>query len=175
MPQPPLARAFPEPNHNHRRCRSSLLERAQHAFQAKGMKLTELRRRVLEEVAASHQALGAYELLDRMAAKGSRLAPISVYRAIDALHDVGLVHRLESRNAFFACHAAHAPDSNQLVLACERCGRVAEIDGEQVFGAIGAALSAAAFEPTQIVTEISGVCQACRGQNDGVEYDGVGI
>jgi Fur family zinc uptake transcriptional regulator len=129
---------------------------------SKGLKLTELRRRVFEEIAASHEALGAYEILDRLAAKGPRLAPISVYRAIDALLAAGVVHRLESRNAFFACHAAHAPERDQLILVCERCGRVAEIEGETVFAAIGEAVERAAFAPRRTVAEVSGECSDCR-------------
>lgn len=158
----PTVDVFPNPDHNHGSCETALLERATRLFEAKGMKMTDLRRRVLEEIAASHEALGAYEILDRMAAKGPRLAPISVYRAIEALHEVGLVHRLESRNAFFACHGSHAPERDQLILACERCGRVAEIAGDQVFAALGLALQRASFEPRRTVTEVSGVCAACR-------------
>ena len=154
--------AFPAPGHDHAPCRSTLIERGRRRFEARGMKMTELRRRVLDEIASSHLALGAYEILERLAAKGSRLAPISVYRSIDALNEVGLVHRLESRNAFFACHASHAPDRSQIILACERCGQVAEIDGDQVFAALGAAIERASFEPHRTVTEISGVCAACR-------------
>ena len=90
---------------------------------------------VFQEIAAaSHQAIGAYEVLERMAARGERLAPISIYRAIDALVAAGIVHRFESRNAFFACHAGH--EQRQLVLACERCNSVAEVDGAKVFAAI---------------------------------------
>ena len=167
------ADVFPAPGHNHDPCRSSLLERASRLFEAKAKKMTGLRRRVLEEIAGSHQALGAYEILERLAAKGPRLAPISVYRAIEALNEVGLVHRLESRNAFFACHASHAPDRNQLILACERCGRVAEVEGDQVFAALGRAIEQAAFEPRRTVTEVSGVCAACRpegGTRDGARH-----
>jgi Fur family zinc uptake transcriptional regulator len=162
MAQTWSADAFPVPKHNHGRCQSVALRRAQRLFDAKGLKLTELRRRVLEEISASHEALGAYEILDRLASKGRRLAPISVYRAIDALLAAGAVHRLESRNAFFACHAAHAPDRNQLILACERCGRVAEIEGEPVFGAIAHAVERAAFTPRRTVAEVSGECADCR-------------
>jgi len=157
------ADAFPVPRHNHGRCQSAALKRAQRLFEAKGMKLTELRRRVLEEISASHEALGAYDILERLAAKGRRLAPISVYRAIDALLEAGAVHRLESRNAFFACHSAHDPERNQLILACERCGQVAEIEGGKVFAAIADAVEAAAFLPARTVAEVSGVCAACRG------------
>jgi Fur family zinc uptake transcriptional regulator len=156
------ADAFPIPKHNHGRCQSAALERARHLFEAKGLRLTDLRRRVFEEIAASHEALGAYEVLDRLAAKGPRLAPISVYRAIEALLAAGAVHRLESRNAFFACHAAHAPDRDQLILVCEHCGRVAEIADESVFVAIAGAVERASFTPRRTVAEVSGECSDCR-------------
>ena len=162
MAQAYSADAFPVPKHNHGRCQSAALLRTRRLFEAKGLKLTELRRRVFAEISASHEALGAYEVLERLASKGRRLAPISVYRAIDALLAAGAVHRLESRNAFFACHAAHAPDRNQLILACERCGRVAEIEGEPVFAAIAHAVERAAFAPRRTVAEVSGECADCR-------------
>lgn len=154
--------AFPDPDHNHGSCQTALLHRASEQFEARGMKLTDLRRRVLEEIAASHQALGAYDILDRLASKGPRLAPISVYRAIDALHEAGLVHRLESRNAFFACHTGHAPERDQVILSCDRCGRVAELAGEQVFAALKAVVDTARFDVRRMVTEVSGICATCR-------------
>ncbi len=153
---------FPAHDHNHGSCEADLLARATRQFETKGMKLTELRRRVLEEIAGSHQALGAYDILERLSTKGPRLAPISVYRAIDALHGAGLVHRLESRNAFFACHAHHDPARDQVFLACERCGRVAELPGDQVFEALHALVEQADFQVRRSVTEISGTCAACQ-------------
>jgi Fur family zinc uptake transcriptional regulator len=154
--------AFPAPDHNHGSCEADLLARAARLFEAKGIKLTELRRRVLEEIAASHQALGAYDILERLSSKGQRLAPISVYRAIEALHDAGLVHRLESRNAFFACHSQHDPARDQVFLACERCGRVAEMPGEQVFSAMRVLVEKARFQVKRTVTEVSGTCASCQ-------------
>lgn len=162
MPRRHEHSAFPEHDHNHGSCETELLDRAVQLFEARGMKLTDLRKRVLEEIAASHQALGAYEILDRLSAKGQRLAPISVYRAIDALHGAGLVHRLESRNAFFACHSHHDPQRDQVILACERCGRVAEIEGEHVFAALDALVGKANFEKRRTVTEVSGMCAGCQ-------------
>lgn len=156
--------AFPQPGHNHARCLSHALDRARHAFEHKGLRLTELRRQVFEEIAGSHHSIGAYEVLDRLAAKGTRLAPISVYRAIDALIEAGVVHRLESRNAYFACHSAHAAGdgAHHLVLVCERCGTVAEIESGGVCGALDAAARQAGFEPRVRVVEMSGLCAHCR-------------
>lgn len=154
--------AFPPPGHNHGSCVALALERAERAFEEKGLRLTDLRRRVLEEIAGSHHAIGAYDVLERLGQKGSRLAPISVYRAIDALLSAGVIHRLESRNAFFACHVTHAADRDQLILACERCGRVAEVPGKPVFDAIAGAARKVLFQPRHTVAEVSGICADCR-------------
>ena len=52
---------------------------------------------------SSHRPLGAYEVIDELAKSMLRPAPITVYRALDFLMENGLVHRIESRNAFLAC------------------------------------------------------------------------
>jgi Fur family zinc uptake transcriptional regulator len=119
MTQAAASNAFPAPEHDHDRCLAEAMERAQEAFKTKGLKLTPLRQSVFQEIAGSHRAIGAYEVLDKLATRGERLAPISVYRAIDALVAAGLVHRL-SRNAFFACHAGH--EMRQLILAARPAG-----------------------------------------------------
>lgn len=162
MTVPPHRPGFPEPGHDHKPCLADTVARAVAAFEAQGLRLTPLRRSVLEEVAGSHAAVGAYDVLDRLARKGGRrLAPISVYRALDALVEAGLVHRLESRNAFFACHAAHAPNRRQIVLACERCGTVAEVAAPAVFDGIAAAAGGVGFAPARALVEVIGDCGRC--------------
>jgi Fur family transcriptional regulator, zinc uptake regulator len=162
-----LGAAFPAPEHNHDRCLDEAMARARQAFEAKSMRLTPLREAVFREIAAaSHQAIGAYDILERLAAQGDRLAPISVYRAIDALVTAGIVHRFESRNAYFACHAGH--EQRQLVLACERCNAVAEVDGARVFAAIDKAADAVKFSASAsraAVVEVWGLCANCRDQD----------
>jgi Fur family zinc uptake transcriptional regulator len=165
MTQAVATKAFPAPEHDHDLCLEEAMERAREAFQEKGLKLTPLRQSVLREIAASHKAIGAYEVLDRLANRGERLAPISVYRAIEALVSAGIVHRFESRNAFFACHAGH--QMRQLVLACEACGRVAEADADQVFAAIDNTTERAGFAAKGAVIEVRGLCASCGGHDRG--------
>jgi Fur family zinc uptake transcriptional regulator len=155
---------FPEPGHDHEPCLAETVARAQSVFEGLGLRLTPLRRQVLEEVAGSHAAVGAYEVLERLAQKsGRRLAPISIYRALDSLVEAGVVHRLESRNAFFACHASHAAHRRHVVLACERCGTVAEVAGTGVFEAIAAAAVEVGFKPARAMVEVIGDCGRCGG------------
>lgn len=158
----PAETGFPDPGHDHGSCVVDTLARAQQIFAARGLRFTPLRRRVLEQIAGSHTAVGAYDILERLARPGERrLAPISVYRALDSLVETGLVHRLESRNAFFACHTPHAGDRRQVVLACDACGAVAEMPSETVFDGIAAVARTAAFRPSRTMVEVIGHCQRC--------------
>lgn len=165
MSKPKRAAGFPHPEHNHAPCLAETLERAERVFDAKGLRLTPLRRQVLGEIAGSHTAVGAYDLLERLtSASGRRLAPISVYRALDSLVEAGLVHRLESRNAFFACHASHGENVRQIVMACDRCRTVLELDGSSVFKDLELQATRLGFAPERTLIEISGRCGACDGR-----------
>lgn len=155
----------PHSSEDHRakdRVKSSL-DRATQIFEEKNLRFTDLRRKVFEEIASTTASVGAYEVLDRLSKKGTRLAPISVYRALDALLEAGVVHRLESKNAYFACRRLHSPRTGRrpMFLSCETCGTVQETDGEDIFGAINSAARSAKFEPRVKFVEVSGTCHEC--------------
>ena len=139
------------------------LERASQIFEEKNLRFTDLRRKVFEEIASTQASVGAYEILDRLARKGTRLAPISIYRALDALLEAGVVHRLESKNAYFASRAMDKPGTGRrpMFLACEVCGHVVETDGEDIFAAIDTAAGGIKFEPRVKFVEVSGTCEQC--------------
>ena len=121
-----------------------------------------MRRHVLEVLAASHKPVGAYEIIDAVAARGPRPAPITIYRALDFLTAQGLVHRIESRNAFLACINNHATGMPVVFLICEHCGAVGEAASGAVADGLNAAAKSAGFTPKSPVIEISGVCAHCR-------------
>ena len=149
---------FPSPGHNHDRCASDAIAHAEALCAERQERLTPVRRRVLEALLASHAPLGAYELIDRLAADGGRPAPITIYRALDFLREQGLVHRIESRNAFIACVHNHATGDPVVFLICETCGAVGEAAGAAVAETIRTASRAAGFTPKTPVIEISGIC-----------------
>ncbi len=156
--------SFPEPHHNHSHCTAELLSRAERTCERRGSRLTGQRRDVLNCVAQSHSAVGAYDIIERMAAHGPRPAPITVYRALDFLEAHGLVHKIESRNAFVACTHAH-DGQPAAMLICETCGLVAELDAPSVFATLGKAASAQGFTPRRMMVEVSGACNACAGKS----------
>ena len=111
-----------------------------------------------------HRPLGAYEIIDRLAESGPRPAPITVYRALDFLLANGLVHRIESRNAFIACISRHQAGAMMVFLLCDLCGTVGEAPSAAVAKSLIAAAKRAGFTPKTPVVEIAGVCAHCRGR-----------
>jgi len=152
---------FPTPDHDHDRCASTAIAHAEALCAAHGQRLTPIRRQVLEALLASHQPLGAYEIIERLAHE-TRPAPITVYRALDFLRQNRLVHRIESHNAFVACVHDHSGDDPVVFLICERCGMVGEAPGGAVADALKAASRKAGFTPKNPLIEIAGVCSHCR-------------
>lgn len=153
---------FPAPGHDHDRCASDALAHADAICAARGQRLTPTRRAVLQALLASHQPLGAYELIDRLAQTGGRPAPVTIYRALDFLREQGLVHRIESRNSFIACVHNHESGDPVVFLICDVCGAVGEATGAGIADAIKAATRVAGFAPKTPVIEISGTCAHCR-------------
>jgi Fur family zinc uptake transcriptional regulator len=156
------ANVFPGPNHDHGRCSSAAMAIAEAKCMEHGRRLTPIRRHVLDVLLGSHQPLGAYEIMERLAPQGRRPAPITVYRALEFLRDNGLIHRIESRNAFVACVHNHASAEPVVFLICERCGAVGEAASMAVAATLSAAARAAGFTPKSPVIEIGGICAHCR-------------
>jgi Fur family zinc uptake transcriptional regulator len=152
---------FPAPDHDHDRCASAAIAHAEEQCTAREQRLTPIRRLVLETLLASHQPLGAYDIIDRLPEE-NRPAPITVYRALDFLRDNGLVHRIASRNAFVACVHNHVGDDLVVFLMCERCGAVGEAPGGAVAEALKASSRAAGFSSKSPMIEIAGICSHCR-------------
>jgi Fur family transcriptional regulator, zinc uptake regulator len=155
---------FPTPDHDHARCAADTLAHAEALCAARAQRLTPLRRQVLEALTVSHRPLGAYEIMDRIAEKGARPAPITVYRALQFLLNNGLVHRIESRNAFLACVHNHDVGALVAFLICDRCGAVGELPASAVGESLAAAAKKVGFRPKMSVIEISGICSHCRNR-----------
>jgi Fur family transcriptional regulator, zinc uptake regulator len=153
---------FPAPGHDHARCTSDAIAYAEAQCAARAQRLTPIRRQVLEALLSSHNPLGAYEIIERMAGKNGRPAPVTVYRALEFLRGNGLVHRIESRNAFVACAHNHAGDDLVVFLICERCGAVGEAAGGGFAEALKASSRTAGFLPKSPLIEIVGICSHCR-------------
>jgi len=153
---------FPAPGHDHDRCTADAIHHAETVCAGRSQKFTPIRRQVLGALLGSHRPLGAYEVIDELAKTMSRPAPITVYRALDFLMENGLVHRIESRNAFLACAHDHAEASMVAFLICDKCGSVGEVPATRVAQSLNDAARTTGFAPKLSVVEITGTCAHCQ-------------
>jgi len=143
-------------SHDHASCIAAAIDVAEADCARKRLQFTPVRRRVLEILLESHVALGAYDVLDRLAAEGLGSKPPIAYRALNFLVENGFAHRVERLNAYIACGQpgqAHAP----AFLICRACGQVAEAE------APGPIAGAEGFAVETTVVEAEGLCPACQG------------
>src|SRR5947199_2246796 len=158
----PARPAFPGPDHDHGRCTADAIAHAEQVCAKRAQEFTPIRRQVLQALLSSHRPLGAYEVIDELAKTMPRPAPITVYRALDFLMENGLVHRIESRNAWLACAHDHDATSMVAFLICDHCGSVGEIPAAPVAQSVNAAARATGFAPKMSVVEIAGTCAHCQ-------------
>ena len=107
------------------------------------------------------EPLSAYAILDRLRDKGLR-APLQVYRALDKLIELGLIHRLESLNSFVACQHPGCEDRESMVFAiCETCGKVSEVADDTVERQLKRLATRNGFAMTSCIIELRGHCRSC--------------
>ncbi|MBP0591568.1 transcriptional repressor [Paraburkholderia sp. LEh10] len=127
----------------------------------RGEKLTPIRRKVLELLLTSGRATKAYSLLDDMRQIHPGSAPPTVYRALDFLLSAGLVHKIESINAFAVCHDLTQCQHGILVV-CQQCGNVTELHQPALREALVAQIENAGYRLAGDGIELKGLCSACQ-------------
>jgi Fur family zinc uptake transcriptional regulator len=152
--------SFRAPRHDHRRCVRDALRRAREVCVVNHARLTSTRQRVLELVWSAHQPMLAYDLLEQLRSDLPRAAPPTIYRALDFLQAHGLVHRIESLNAYIGCANPSHPHCGQFLI-CTQCNEVAELDDGRISAVIEARARAQGFECATQTVEIRGQCPRC--------------
>ena len=188
------AASFAGDRHDHRACVEVALATAARLCLERRARLTPLRRRVLELVWRSHAPVGAYDILGRLSAepgtatekgtakeKGTaaeqgtakererrRSAPPTVYRALEFLLAQGLIHRIESLNAYVGCVHPDGDHGGQFLI-CTGCGATAEVHDPRVDAAVARRAEELGFAVARKTIEVAGLCPPCqrrRGEAD---------
>ncbi|MDQ2070466.1 transcriptional repressor [Natronospira bacteriovora] len=147
--------------HNHQHCIRNALASAERVCAERGARLTPLRKRVLELIWESHEAIKAYDLLDRLGDEGGSAKPPTVYRALEFLLAQGLIHRIESENAYVGCRHPERTHEFQLLI-CDDCRHVEEISVAGVTRALGEQALKQGFRVSSQTVEVHGQCPDCR-------------
>ena len=153
-------------SHDHQRCIDAAIHKAEALCHAKEARLTPIRKDVLRVIWQSLQPLGAYTIQEQLNATDQRrvLAP-TIYRALEFLSDLRLIHRIASLNAYIGCPFPGS-DHSDLFLICRRCGGAAECSAEGVNNVIAATAKKANFQLESQSLEIVGLCPQCQSTPD---------
>ncbi len=149
--------------HHHVHDATGFVAAVEHACHERGLRLTPIRARVLGLVADAGQPIKAYDLLElvRDGEGPGAAAPPTVYRALDFLLANGFIHKLESVNAFVACHHPSTAQHSVPFLICDRCHSAIELEDLDVVAQLESRARALGFQPTAQTLEVHGTCARC--------------
>jgi len=148
--------------HNHEHCIETALSQAHERCKAQGARLTSQREKVFTLIWQSHKPLGAYTLMDMLAAESTkRVAPPTVYRALDFLLEHQLIHRIHSLNAFIGCTHPDDHHGNSFMI-CEDCGIAIEFASDQQDQNMLQTAEKFGFTVKAQSIEVVGCCQLCQ-------------
>lgn len=150
--------------HDHDVCVDEAMNVARALCEERAVALTPIREKVLQIVWRSHKPVGAYEVLDELSRTHKAARPPTVYRALDFLMAEGLIHKIESLNAYLGCVEAGAPHTSQFLI-CRKCGTAEEIVDPKLDKALDAAARHVRFIVEHKVVEIAGLCAPCAADS----------
>lgn len=159
MPTKPVQTAAPLAQHAV--LPAGALRLAQKLCADAGERLTSARLNAYIELVTQGRPVSAYELLALLEAREQRkLAPLTVYRQLEFLTRVGLIHKLASAQAFLACdHPDHPHDG--LYLVCSTCGHADELESTALNQLLGHAAQSRGFQSKRRIVELEGTCKSC--------------
>jgi Fur family zinc uptake transcriptional regulator len=156
--------------HDHDRCIKAALASANSLCAEKNARMTATRESVLRLLWQSHQPLGAYQLQDQLSRLLNKpVAPATIYRAVDFLLGLGLIHRIASLNAYIGCPFPNSEHSN-LFMICSDCGSVAEVAHNTLNGLLQNICDKTNFTLQSQSLELFGQCPQCCSETEGSSH-----
>lgn len=147
--------------HHHVRDPQAFVRAVETACDARGLRLTAPRRMVLQLIAESDKPIKAYDLLEQIKTSQASAAPPTVYRALEFLTEHAFVHRLESINAYLACHHPGGEAHATPFLICDICHSAQELEQPAWIGDLEQDAVRAGFKVRDQILELHGICKDC--------------
>lgn len=181
MPHAHYAHAHHEHSHAHsHHCQvhhhdidARLAEAVAHC-QSSDARFTPLRQEVYRLILQADKPMGAYDLMTALqdgrfaeqekkngTAKKVNIAPPTIYRSLDFLLSQGLIHQLNSINAYVPCCHPRATHSSAFLI-CKNCKNVQEYSDLPIDGLIAQSQNDTGFVIEKSIIELQGLCRECQ-------------
>ena len=146
--------------HSHSRCVSKAKSRLHSHLKLKEKSLGRIDEPILSFLLVNHRAFGAYDIVEYVSKLGKRVQATQVYRSLENLMELGVVHKLKTKNAFIACFGDGECISQQFFI-CDVCDGVSEIQSKNLSASIQDIAKKNKFTINLPSIEILGVCAEC--------------
>ncbi len=144
--------------HDHKpQTNAEIMQAAREICDAQGRRFTPLREHVFELVVNADGAVKAYDILGQIRPDIGSPKPPTVYRALDFLTELGLIHRVEALNAYIACDHSQGNHIAEFFI-CENCDSLQERHANDHVECIPNG-----FAIRHSVIEHYGLCTNCSG------------
>lgn len=140
----------------------SYVKEAFDRLRERGFRITTPRRQVLELLDGEDRAQSPYDIRNRLGERGIRMDVVTVYRVLEVLERLGLVHRVYSTGGFVRCRRSDL-EGHHHHLVCTACARVTEITGDRVDGMVARVERDSGYRVAGHILEMYGLCRTCRG------------
>jgi Fur family zinc uptake transcriptional regulator len=138
-----------------------VLDKIDRHLRKNGGRMTAVRREIVHKMAELGAPKTAYQILEAANRKRkAKLSAISIYRTLGFLIEAGVVLKLESKNAFELCLNAEREHSH-LVMVCDRCGHVQEIEDPALCKTLENAAKKHGHRLKHHAIELHGACSSC--------------
>jgi Fur family zinc uptake transcriptional regulator len=124
----------------------------------KSVRLTPLRKKVLDIISQSHKALKAYDILEILRKEGFNDKPPTIYRALDFLIENAAVYKLNIINSY--CASFNKKDGIFCFLICEKCFEVEQYQNPNLNEEITKIIKNKTIK--NIALEITHICKNCN-------------
>lgn len=141
-------------------------DRAIAELRANGLRITKPRVEVVKTLAESAEALSPYAIHARIKAAGGQIDVVSVYRILETLEALDLVHHVGLAEGYRACGLDHSHANHSQHVVCRDCRKVVEIDlSDPVVSQSISSAAKVGFHDAQVKLEILATCDDCESKH----------
>ena len=148
-------------SHQHSDCISKAKTRFLERLRDRGKAIGTNDEPVLNLLLSNHGIFSAYDIAEKISESGKRVRPIQIYRSLEKLINLGLVHRLSTMNGYIACFEDGECATGQFFI-CTECESVKEIDSQLLDREILGSAQENNFSIASKNIEVLGLCGHCQ-------------
>ena len=116
--------------------------------------------RTLNILKKNNKGLTAYGVL-RELQKYKNIKPMTVYRSLKNLQEIGVVHKSNRNKIFFVCKSDAKDKHNPTMAVCKKCNKTEEIDPNSFFKILQNLKVKEKYDFSNFEVEISTLCRRC--------------